>query len=269
MLAVKAEEPVAPSLITKCLAEAIGVGIIVSGGCGVVSAGKYAGANVGLFGGAAVWGMSVMLAVFATRAISGAHLNPAVTAGLVAINAAPIEEAPFYVAAQCAGGAVAGLMNYLVFSSGIAAFETSAGIVRGTAASVASFNGAFGMVPNTALLGVGGAFVAEVWMTSILMFLILAIGDANTGSVPSSAAPALVGATVTMLISTFGPVTGCGMNPARDLGPRLVTALTGWGAAATTSWYIYTFGPVLGAVLGAMAYQELMAPTTKKLAKAA
>lgn len=76
------------------------------------------------------------------------------------------------------------------------------------------------MVPNTALLGVAGAFVAEVWMTAILMFVILGIGDEAAGSVPAAAQPALVGATVTTLICTFGPVTGCGMNPARDLGPR-------------------------------------------------
>ena len=64
-----------------------------------------------------------------------------------------------------------------------------------------------------------------------------------------------MGAAVTTLVSVFGPVTGCGMNPARDLGPRLVTLLAGWGAAATTSWWIYTLGPVMGGVLGGMTYQ--------------
>ena len=257
----------APSipLEKKCLAELIGTAIIVSGGCGIVAASKYAGAQVGVFGVASIWGVSVALAVYATRAVSGAHLNPAVTCALVATGATPVDEAGPYIAAQCIGATIAGAVNYVVFSAGIAASEAAGSIVRGTAASTASFAGAFGMVPNTALLGVAGAFIAEVWMTSILMFMISAIGDANAGSVPAGAQPVLVGSTVAMLICTFGPVTGAGMNPARDLGPRLVTLCTGWGSVALTSWWVYTLGPVVGAILGAYAYQELFAVETKKL----
>jgi len=229
-----------------------------------VSAVKYAASGMGLFGVASVWGMSVTLAVYATRAVSGAHLNPAVTVALCATGQSPVEEAAPYIGAQCLGAFVAGAINYTIFSSGIIAMEATSSLVRGSAASTASFAGAFGMVPNTAVVGAAGAFLAEVWMTAILMFMISAIGDADANSVPAGAQPALVGATVATLISTFGPVTGCGMNPARDLGPRLVTLLTGWGSASLTAWYVYTFGPVIGAVLGAIAYQELIAPSTKK-----
>lgn len=267
--AAKAAEPApAPSLEKRCLAEAIGTGIIVQGGCGVVCALKYAGANPTLFGLATIWGASVALAAYSTRAISGAHLNPAVTCALVANDLFPIEEAPQYVGAQLAGATLAGTINYAIFATGIAALEASEGIVRGAAASTASYAGAFGMVPNAAvrcraraagfccycllrpmqpslttiacaractlafglppllllgshqLIGPVGAFVAEVWMTGILLFLIAAITDEKAGSVPAAAQPALIGTTVAVLIGTFGPVTGCGMNPARDLGPR-------------------------------------------------
>jgi len=254
-----------PILAQKCLAEAIGTGIIVQGGCGAVCAFKYAGASYGQFGLAAVWGASVALAVYATRSVSGAHLNPAVTAALVANDLMPTEEALPYVAAQLVGATLAGAVNYLVFAPGIASFEASQAIVRGSAASTASFAGAFGMVPNAALVGPLGAFAAEVWMTAILGFLIAAIGDAAAGSCPEGAAPALVGATVATLIGTFGPVTGCGMNPARDLGPRIVTLLTGWGGAALTSAWVYTLGPLVGAPLGMMAYRQLMMPAPKKV----
>ena len=79
------------TLLYKCVAEAVGTAIIVQGGCGVVCAAKYAGSGMGSFGLAAVWGISVTLAVYATRAISGAHLNPAVTCALVANDMAPTD----------------------------------------------------------------------------------------------------------------------------------------------------------------------------------
>jgi len=257
MAAATADEK-KPTLLQKCMAEAIGTGIIIQGGCGVVCAAKYAGSGIGPGAMAAVWGASVALAVYTTAKISGAHLNPAVTAALTASGKSPVDEAGPFVLAQCAGATVAAAINYAIFSAGIAAMEASQGIVRGTAASTASFAGAFGMVPNPQLLGPVGALVAEVWMTSVLVFLIFAITDSN-GAVPSGAAPFFVGASVTTLVTVFGPVTGAGMNPARDLGPRLVTLLTGWGSAATTAWWVYTLGPVAGALLGGAAYQNFFA----------
>ena len=247
-----------PSLLAKCVAEAIGTGIIIQGGCGVVAAVKYAGSGMGSFGISIIWGVSVMLAVYATAPVSGAHLNPAVTCALVACDKAPAEEAPYYIGAQLAGATIAGAVNYLIFSAGIAALEASQSVVRGSAASTAIFHGAFGMVPTAALVGPVGAFVAEVWMTSVLAFCIFAFTD-PAGAVPDGAAPAMIGATVATLVAVFGPVTGCGMNPARDLGPRLVTLCTGWGGAARSSAWVYTLGPVAGAVLGGKAYQAYSA----------
>ena len=83
-----------PSLMVRCLAEAIGTAIIVQGGCGAVCAMKYAGASFSTFGIAAVWGVSVMLAAYSTRAVSGAHLNPAVTVALVSTGSFPAQDAP-------------------------------------------------------------------------------------------------------------------------------------------------------------------------------
>jgi MIP family channel proteins len=245
-----------PSLMAKCVAEAVGTGLIIQGGCGVVCAAKYAGSGVGTFGLAAVWGVSVMLAVYATAPISGAHLNPAVTCALVACDKAPAEEAPFYIGAQLAGATVAAAVNYLIFSAGIKALEAAQQVKRGSAASTAIFHGAFGMVPTAALVSPVGALVAEAWMTAVLVFCIFAFTDPE-GAVPDGAGPATIGATVATLVAVFGPVTGCGMNPARDLGPRLVTLCTGWGGAALSSCWIYTLGPLAGAVLGGKAYLYL------------
>ena len=148
--------------IEKLMAEAVGTGIIVLGGCGAVCASKFAGASFGQFGLAAAWGMSVALAAYSTRAISGGHLNPAVTLANVVTGQMAADEGCLFAIAQLLGATVAGAVNYAVFASAIAAMEQNASIVRGTAASTASFGGAFGMVPNAAVIGTFGAFVAEV-----------------------------------------------------------------------------------------------------------
>jgi len=246
------------TLQRRCVAEAIGTGIIVTLGCGVVCSAKYCASAVGAGHMAAVWGMAVALAVYATRDISGAHLNPAVTCSLAANKDFPKEEIVPYICSQTFGATVAGAINYLICSAAIAAFEMEQGIVRGTAASAASFSGAFGMTPNPQVLSPLGALAAEVYMTAILVFMIFAITD-DTGSVPGGAAPALIGATVASLVSVFGSITGCGMNPARDVGPRLVSAVAGWSAATLPSCWVYTLGPIVGAILGGALYQQLLA----------
>jgi len=246
------------TLAEKCTAEALGTGIVVHGGCGAVCSAKYCNSGLGAGPVALAWGLSVALAVYATRDVSGAHLNPAVTASLAVNKDFPKEEIAPYVAAQVLGATLAGAVNYLVCHRGIAQLESTQGLLRGTAASTASYNGAFGMVPNTVLVSPLAALVVEAWMTSVFAFLVYAATDSGN-TVPSAAAPALIGASVAMLISVFGPVTGCGMNPARDLGPRLVTALLGWRSAALSSWWVYTLGPVVGAVLGGGLYQATLA----------
>jgi glycerol uptake facilitator-like aquaporin len=88
--------------------------------------------------------------------------------------------------------------------------------------------------------------------------MVFAITDPNK-TVPDAAGPVLVGGTVATLILGVAPLTGCGMNPARDLGPRLVTAAVGWGGAAMSpGFWIYTAGPFAGAVLGGALYNMLL-----------
>mmetsp|Transcript_124432 Transcript_124432/g.194946 ORF Transcript_124432/g.194946 Transcript_124432/m.194946 type:complete len:318 (-) Transcript_124432:37-990(-) len=245
-------EAVKPTLLQKCMAEALGIGIIVHGGCGCICAKMYAGSGLGTFQIASVWAISVALAIFATREISGAHLNPAVSIALAAHKDFDKAELGPYLAAQMVGATAAGALNYALTAKGISAFELAEKVPRGTSAS--TFAGAFGMVPNSAVLGTAGALLAEVSATALFVFLIFAVTDPK-GSVPPDAAPVLIGVAVAALISIFGPLTGCGMNPARDLGPRLVTLAAGWGSVALSSWWIYTVGPIIGAVLGGAVYE--------------
>jgi glycerol uptake facilitator protein len=157
----------------------------------------------------AAFGASVMLGIYMTGHISGAHLNPAVTMALFVNNpeSTPADIVGPYIAAQCAGATIAGAMNYLMFSGGIAALEASEGLVRGAAGSEAIFNGAFGMVPNGALVGTGGLVLAEIGMTAALLFMICGITDPDS-SVPDGVAPVLIGTTVATIVGVGGPVTG-------------------------------------------------------------
>ena len=163
------------------------------------------------------------------------------------------------------GATLGGALNYAVYRRGIVEFEAAEKIVRGAKNSYHSYNGAFGMIPHKNLCPRNStAFILEVGMTSALVFTIFALTDPKK-SVPEAAAPSLIGATVMALAAQFAPVTGCGMNPARDLGPRLVTATMGWGAAAWhPAWWVYSAGPVMGAVMGGFAYNKLMTKPEKK-----
>jgi MIP family channel proteins len=243
--------------------------LIIGIGCGCVSGAKYMNSGLGLTGIALTWGSVVSLAVYATRDVSGAHLNPAITASLLVNkpDALPLTHAPYYIASQLIGATGGAAVNYLLFRNAISAYEKKAGFLRGTAASASVYDAAFGLLPNTAALRTGGAFAAEVVATGAFAYLIYAVTDSNS-TVPAAAAPALIGAAVAALVAAFGPITGCGMNPARDLGPRLVTAMAGWRGAAFQSAWAYTAGPVTGAILGGALYQYLNSPRKSAAANA-
>ena len=101
-------------------------------------------------------------------------------------------------------------------------------------------------------------FWAEVCFTAALAFCVYALTDEKK-SAPPGLVPCLVGTTVFTLAFLGGPVTGCGMNPARDLGPRLVTGVMGWGSANLSyGWWTYTAGPLLGGIIGGMIYNGIM-----------
>ena len=182
---------------------------------------------------AATWASSVALAIYSTRDTSGAHLNPAVTMAMLAVKRdISAVDAGAYISSQVFGAFVASASLYAVFCNGIVAMEKKSNISRGSVASKSSYAGAFGMVPNPTLVrSTLRASACEGLQTGILVAMVMGITDSEK-SVPPSAQPILIGTTVGTLIATFGPVTQCGMNPARDLGPRLVTLCTGWGSAA-------------------------------------
>jgi MIP family channel proteins len=217
-----------PDLGRRALAEGFAAFALVFAGAGAIVANvEYRGA-LGTVGVALVFGLVIMVMVYATGHLSGAHVNPAVTIAFTLTRHFPGREAAAYVAAQCLGAIAAALVLLAVWPSQPSDLGAT--------------------VPSVA---VGSALLYEAILTAFLMFVIMAVAT-DTRAVGAGAAIA-IGGTIGLDALFGGPVTGASMNPARSLGPALVSGT--W-----TDFWIYVAGPVLGAAIGALAYQLVRGP---------
>ncbi|MDP2327514.1 MAG: aquaporin [Dehalococcoidia bacterium] len=265
-----------PSLARACVAEAVGTFLMVLFGTGSVAAAVLTDAQVGVWQVAVVWGFGVTLAIYATAAVSGAHLNPAVTLAVAVLRreAFPAARILPYWGAQLTGAVLAGVAVLVTFSPFLDRFEAAHGIDRGAAGSEASAMVFGEYFPNPAMFGTGSEAEAlisplqavgiEAFGTAILVFMIFALTEPRNGARPAWLAPFFIGFTVAVLISLFAPATQAGWNPARDLGPRLVAFAAGWGEIAIPGpqggFWVYIAGPLVGGLLGGAAYDRLVRP---------
>jgi MIP family channel proteins len=207
----------------RSAAEGLAAFSLVFAGCGaIVADAEYEGVLGGV-GVALVFGLIIMVMVYATGHLSGAHINPAVTLAFMLTRHFPPREAAAYVAAQL-GGALVGALALL------AVWPNQPADLGVTVPSVAA----------------GSAFGYELVMTAFLMFVIMAVAT-DTRAVGAAAAIA-IGGTVGLDALFGGPVTGASMNPARSLGPALA-------AGEWSDLWVYLVGPIAGAALGGLAYQ--------------
>jgi MIP family channel proteins len=215
--------PERPDLTRRAAAEAIGAFVLVFAGCGaIVTEAEHPG-TLGSVGIALVFGLVIMAMVYATGHLSGAHLNPAVTLAFTLTRHFPGREALAYVGAQLLGALAAAGLLLAVWPSQPAALGTT--------------------LPS---IGAGSALVYEMAMTAFLMFVIMAVAT-DTRAVGAGAAIA-IGGTIGLDALFGGPVTGASMNPARSIGPALVSG-------DLHDIWIYILAPVVGAAIGALAYQ--------------
>ena len=249
--------------------ELLGTAILVFFGCGAVAVAVLFGAFSGLWQIAMIWGAAVSLAIYATRHLSCAHLNPAVSLAMAASGRMSVRLLPAYLSAQFIGAFLAAALLYLLFADSIAHFEHLHGIVRGTPASVqtAMMFGEFFPNPGTANVAVvpaSTAFLAEALGTSALVFMILSLTEGcNLGRPDNAQAPLFIGATVAIIIAVLAPLTQAGLNPARDLSPRLFSMLAGWGSAAFPSpavLAVYLLGPVAGGLAAGWLFTRIVEP---------
>jgi len=212
-----------PDLGRRALAEGIAAFALVFAGCGAIVADAEYGGALGVIGIALVFGLVIMVMIYATGHLSGAHINPAVTLAFTLNRHFPPRDAVAYVIAQCLGAAAAAFALLAIWPSQPAELGAT--------------------VPT---VGVGSALVYEGVLSAFLMFVIMAVAT-DTRAVGAAAAIA-IGGTIGLDALFGGPVTGASMNPARSLGP----ALAAW---EWSDFWIYLVGPIIGAALGVVAYQ--------------
>jgi len=260
-----------PGFVSNFLGEFIGTFILVFFGCGSIAVTILFSAHSGLFQVAAVWGIGVLLAIYATRHISCAHLNPAVSIAMVVTGRMSPGKLFSYVVGQFIGAFFAAAVLYLLFSGAIAQLENINGIIRGNpeSARTAMIFGEF--YPNPGLgyevsVTTLNAFLAEAVGTFALVFLIFSLTEGcNVGRPDESLSPLFIGLSVTLIISVIAPLTQAGLNPARDWSPRLVAYLAGWREAAFPDKHwgfftVYVLGPITGGIMAALLFEKIIRP---------
>jgi glycerol uptake facilitator protein len=275
----------------KSLAEFIGTFILVFFGVGVVHTATLYGAQVGLWQIAIVWGLAVAFGIYVSGAISGGHLNPAMTLSFAVNGQMPWKEVVPYWTGQFSGAFCAAAVLYVLFSPSMKVFEREQGLESKSIVTARCY-GEYYSSPHEAAfeknqdgkvivkynlnnwswesnwdtkdrVPMHVAFAAEAIGTFFLAFIVFAlINPRNTARPTGPLTPVFVGLTIAMLISLIAPLTQAGFNPARDFSPRLFAYLAGWGETAIPGpnghgfWIVYIIAPCVGAVLGGFCYNQ-------------
>ncbi len=225
------------SLTKRSLAEAIGTFWLVFGGCGsAVLAAAFPNVGIGLLGVSFAFGLTVLTMAYAIGHISGCHLNPAVSIGLVVGGRFSSKELLPYIGAQLVG-AIAGAFVLHAIASGTAGFE-----LGGFAA-----NGFGDHSPGGYSLA--AALIAEIVLTAFFLIIILGATDKRA---PAGLAPVAIGLGLTLIHLISIPVTNTSVNPARSTSQAIVVG--GW---ALEQLWVFWLAPIVGAVIGAVAYKVI------------
>jgi len=267
-----------PPLWRICFAETVGSYILCFFGPGSVAVAVLCAGYNGLWQVASVWGFGITMAIYATGAISGAHLNPAVTLSVAIFRkgAFPKSRIAPYIIAQMVGGVLAALTLWTLFNPTCRAFEAKHNppIVRGEPGSQLSAMWFGEYFPNPAMYGTDEqafqqvtpamAFGAEALGTALLLFFIFALTDKRNQLSPTRyrLEPFFIGFTVAIIIGILAPITQAGLNPMRDFAPRIVAYFAGWGSIAIPGprgidIWVYIIAPLIGGPIGAAVHQAL------------
>uniref|UniRef100_A0A0B8RSI8 Aquaporin-3 n=1 Tax=Philothamnus irregularis TaxID=1899461 RepID=A0A0B8RSI8_9SAUR len=245
-------------LLRQALAECLGTLILVMFGCGsvaqlVLSRGSHARfLTVNL-----AFGFAVTLGILIAGQISGGHLNPAVTFAMCFMAREPWIKLPVYTLAQTIGAFLGAGIVFGLYFDAIWAFGNNNLFVVGPNGTA----GIFATYPSEHLNSVNGFFDQFIG-TAALIVCVLAIVDPYNNPVPRGLEAFTVGFVILVIGTSMGFNSGYAVNPARDFGPRLFTAIAGWGTEVFTTaghwWWIPIIAPFLGAIAGVLVYQLMI-----------
>ncbi|HEY4379913.1 MAG TPA: aquaporin Z [Acidobacteriaceae bacterium] len=221
------------SLFKRSIAEMFGTFWLVFGGCGAaVLAAGFPTLGIGFAGVALAFGLTVLTMAFAIGHVSGCHLNPAVSIGLVTARRFPAKELPAYIIAQVIGGILAGGALYQI-ASGKAGFSVAGGFAS---------NGYADHSPDH--YSMAACFLCEVICTAFFLLVILGSTDERA---PKGFAPVAIGLALTLIHLISIPVTNTSVNPARSTATALF--VHGW---AISQLWLFWVAPIIGAIVGAV-----------------
>ena len=227
-------------------AEVIGTALLILLGDGVVAAVLLAQSKAQNSGWIVItwgWGMAVMLAVFAVGQFSGAHLNPAVTLGFAVIGDTEWSDVPAYLGGEFVGAMIGAFLVW-------AAYSNHWGATEDPGLKLAVFS------TGPAIRNTVANLITEIIGTFVLVFGVLAI-FADEATAATGLGGLLVGLLVLAIGLSLGGPTGYAINPARDLGPRIMHAILPIPGKGPSDWgyaWIPVVGPIIGGIIGAVAF---------------
>lgn len=228
-------------MFTKFSAEFLGTMVLVLMGCGsAVIAGANGTTGVGLLGIAFAFGLSVVAMAYAIGHISGCHINPAISIGMVLAGRMKAGEAVVYIIAQILG-AIAGAAILYAIASGKAGYDLATNGLGQDGYGVSSPQG-YSMMAG---------FIAETVFTFI--FLLVIFGSTSTKNIHGGFAGLAIGLSLVLIHIVGIPVTGVSVNPARSIGPALLV-----GGTAISQLWLFIAAPILGSILSAVVWRFLL-----------
>ncbi|HEX5117287.1 MAG TPA: MIP/aquaporin family protein [Pseudonocardiaceae bacterium] len=242
-------------LLGEMAAEFAGTFILILFGVGVVAQ-VVAGGLGGHDSIAWAWGIGVILGVYVAGKLSGGHINPAVTIALAVFKGFEWRKVGPYCLAQTFGAFLAALIVRWNYTEVLAKFDPGHTIKS---------QFVFSTLPGNGSLPVSewGAFRDQIIGTAILLFVIVAITDLRNNKFADGLAPIAIGLLIVGIGMAWGTNAGYAINPARDLGPRLASFITGYGTAWTDQygnqyWWVPIAGPIIGGVVGVFLYDQIV-----------
>ncbi|XP_041030986.1 aquaporin-9-like [Carcharodon carcharias] len=252
------------SLIDKCklknswikqgLAEFLGTFALILFGCGSVAQAVLSrGVSGNLLTVSIGFPFGITIAAYATIGVSGAHLNPAISFSMCVLGRLQWLKLPVYCLAQLVGAFAGSAAVFGLYYDAFMAFDGGNLAITGENATAQIFSSY--PAPH---LSLANGFADQIVGTAALLFAILAILDSKNNAVPKGLEPVVIGLIIMVISLSMGFNCGCPINPARDLGPRLFTAVAGWGfevfSVSDGWWWVPVIAPMIGGVLGTAIY---------------